>query len=822
MDPGPRFEARDIRLDDGDLAFEVDGPVQKQIWMRTDSSFVPNADAALATCLMPAMRSGGPLTVEAPVSPKLLRNQREFQAVQQAWSREWLFQDEPLSEIGVAAPTRTPLDAAPTGRVAAFFSGGVDSWSTVLDHPEITDLVFVRGFDLMPNAEHQERVAEEAEERARWAAAELGVALHVVETNLRELTDPLLRWEACFGCADAAVALFLAPLFDRVLIATDSDYEVQVPWGVGRLVTGLLGTESLELVEDGGRYSRVERTARIASHPLVRQTLRVCWENQGGGYNCGRCRKCVMTMVTLEALGARQAVATFPAELDLDRLDGFEVNLSVTLILWEDVLDSIRAAGRVDLERPVETLVARGKRTLGLPPAHRSRRAPGPAPTVRLAVVVPVWRQGRYLAGAVRSALAQEIDTGVGVVVVNDGCPEPETDHIGQALRDADPERVVYVRQENRGLPAARNVGIRRALAHWPHVEDVFPLDADNRLSPRTLATLRGVLAERPDAAWATPTLEFFDGEEGEWSQPEPYLTYRQLFDNQSDAGSLIRRSLLEAGFEFDETLTRGFEDWEFFLRASLAGNTGAQAGRCGFRYRKQPRSMLTEAQRQTESLRDDLRERHPDAYRPAALVRREHAEAPRFALVRCDAGDVLFTAACDLEPHRFPASDLLRRRREVRGGGPLQWHLPAVSVLTTTEAIESLDRLALAEQLLRLQQRLRDLDVVGLSLGTEEPAAIAMRTRTLAEVILAGRPPLPQEILSHEGGRRRAPKPLAEEAWQAAMSAIARGMPLGGAIAPPGSHAAFFEHRHVNLWLTTLPWSGPEADRRVEAEPDA
>ena len=39
-------------------------------------------DAALAACLMPAMASGGKLTIEAPVSPRVLRNQREFQAVQ--------------------------------------------------------------------------------------------------------------------------------------------------------------------------------------------------------------------------------------------------------------------------------------------------------------------------------------------------------------------------------------------------------------------------------------------------------------------------------------------------------------------------------------------------------------------------------------------------------------------------------------------------------------------------------------------------------------------------------------------------------------------
>jgi glycosyltransferase involved in cell wall biosynthesis len=237
---------------------------------------------------------------------------------------------------------------------------------------------------------------------------------------------------------------------------------------------------------------------------------------------------------------------------------------------------------------------------------------------------------------AVRSALDQEIDSGVGVVIVNDGCPLEGTHRIAQTLRDAHPDRIAYLRLPNQGLSAARNAGIRRAFARWPHLEAIFPLDADNMLSPRTLAELWTILRAQPEASWASPALELFGAEEGEWRMPEPYLAYRQLFTNQSDAGSLIRRSVFEAGIEFDETMREGFEDWEFFLRATLAGFRGAQAGSCGFRYRRRPNSMLAQALPQAEKIEAEMRHRHRSAYRPGALARREHAEAPRFALVRC------------------------------------------------------------------------------------------------------------------------------------------------------------------------------------------
>jgi len=87
----------------------------------------------------------------------------------------------------------------------------------------------------------------------------------------------------------------------------------------------LWSTEGLEIVDDGGRFSRLEKTRRIAHHPLVRRSLRVCWENPGGAYNCGRCRKCLMTMAALEALGVRKKITSFPAEFDLGAMSSLKI-----------------------------------------------------------------------------------------------------------------------------------------------------------------------------------------------------------------------------------------------------------------------------------------------------------------------------------------------------------------------------------------------------------------------------------------------------------------------------------------------------------------
>jgi hypothetical protein len=314
MSQAPRHEIAELVRAPGKLSFEarIAGVERRRLWLRSSTPVTPPADAALAACLMPAMRNGGTLALGDRVSPRLLRSQREYQAVQRTWSLAWRYGEDPLREVVVTAPPRAPGEG-PCGRVATFFSGGVDSWSTLLANPDVTDLIFIRGHDLLAGAEHQRNLAGEVERRLREAAAELGLPLHVVDTNLRELSDPLVRWEAYNPSVMAAVALFFEPLFERVLIASDTDHETQPPLGTARLVDHLWSTERLEIADDGGRFSREQRLQRIVDHPVVQRTLRVCWENPGGAYNCGRCRKCMLTMVPLEATGKRELIANLPA-----------------------------------------------------------------------------------------------------------------------------------------------------------------------------------------------------------------------------------------------------------------------------------------------------------------------------------------------------------------------------------------------------------------------------------------------------------------------------------------------------------------------------
>ncbi|WP_372345099.1 CDP-glycerol glycerophosphotransferase family protein [Streptomyces sp. KL116D] len=102
--------------------------------------------------------------------------------------------------------------------------------------------------------------------------------------------------------------------------------------------------------------------------------------------------------------------------------------------------------------------------------------------TPRLSVVVPIYNVEEFLDPCLRS-LADQTAHDLEVVMIDDGSTD-DSPEVARAFADAD-ERFVLVRQENAGLGAARNAGVRRATgAHLAFVDsdDVVPPDAYERM----------------------------------------------------------------------------------------------------------------------------------------------------------------------------------------------------------------------------------------------------------------------------------------------------------------------------------------------------
>lgn len=104
----------------------------------------------------------------------------------------------------------------------------------------------------------------------------------------------------------------------------------------------------------------------------------------------------------------------------------------------------------------------------------------------RLSVVVPVYNVERWVDRCLESLAAQDF-TDFEVVCVNDGSTDASRARLA-AWEGREP-RLRVVDQDNRGLSAARNAGIRAARGDY-----VCFLDADDRLLPRACGRIVGEL----------------------------------------------------------------------------------------------------------------------------------------------------------------------------------------------------------------------------------------------------------------------------------------------------------------------------------------
>lgn len=180
-----------------------------------------------------------------------------------------------------------------------------------------------------------------------------------------------------------------------------------------------------------------------------------------------------------------------------------------------------------------------------------------------VAVVIPTFNHAHFLAEAIESVLVQTRQADE-IIVVDDG----STDDPGAVV--ARFQNVRLIRQDNRGLSAARNAGLRSCTTS--HV--VF-LDADDRLLPEALQAGLACMAGRPDSAFVYGGYRNI-AEDGHSFGADlfipigenAYLTLLRRNIIGMHAAVLHRRDCLLAINGYDETLRRT-EDYDLYLRVA-------------------------------------------------------------------------------------------------------------------------------------------------------------------------------------------------------------------------------------------------------------
>lgn len=317
-----------------------------------------------------------------------------------------------------------------------------------------------------------------------------------------------------------------------------------------------------------------------------------------------------------------------------------------------------------------------------------------------LAVILPVFKHPGLVVEAIHSALA---DPRVIVVAVNDGCPFGQTDVVLGELAAAEP-RLKYLRKPNGGLSSARNTGIDFVMQCLPDVEAIYLLDADNRLRPGAVSRAWARLRDS-GADWLYPGIYMF-GIRHKFDFDGEYSLLANLAQNTCEAGSLVRRGVFEAGVRFDESMKKGYEDWDFWLACAASGFRGKADNDLGLLYRKRAESMLRDSARDHEEIMAYMREKWKKLFQPRAIVDLECKEAPRFAYVSSHDGSMReATDPADLTNGAAQASDFLKRVVK-HNHARLTDYFPPFLVFGEQRALDALEEAGLLRSVFWLAER--------------------------------------------------------------------------------------------------------------------
>ena len=271
----------------------------------------------------------------------------------------WYSNMTPIS--ATAADTAPALPSA--SGVGCFFSGGVDSFYSVQQHHDrITHLIFAHGFDIPID---QTDLGGLARREARKAAAALGRPLIEVSTNIRAVSNGRVEWGTHYhGAAMAAVGLALAGHLSELIVPGSYAEGDLHPWGTHPELDPHWSSSRVRFVHDAIDVTRPEKVAALIDDDAAMDHLRVCFINPDGEYNCGRCEKCLRTMINLQTAGGLERCRTLPNRIDpaevrrLSLSDGADLFVTENLASMRQLPDAQRDR---DLERALRIAQFKGR-----------------------------------------------------------------------------------------------------------------------------------------------------------------------------------------------------------------------------------------------------------------------------------------------------------------------------------------------------------------------------------------------------------------------------------------------------------------------------
>lgn len=261
-------------------------------------------DFLLVLAIHRLMEKGGVFYIDGSVDATLMRNLEEYSRIWSMWCPQ-LYKPVAFE----AKPTPPFVRDHSTDETLVAFSGGVDACFTLYGHEhrlfgassrQVKTCIMLHGADIKLS---QQAEFDTAFLKAKETLTPKGIELIPVRTNYR--MHPGHNWEHCFFSVVAAGLMMFSERYAHASCGAELPIlpPLQIPWGMNYITDHLLFPSYFEIYQAGKAMGRTERCRHISHDTALMKDLRVCWQHDAQGGNCGVCEKCQRTMLNFMAAG---------------------------------------------------------------------------------------------------------------------------------------------------------------------------------------------------------------------------------------------------------------------------------------------------------------------------------------------------------------------------------------------------------------------------------------------------------------------------------------------------------------------------------------
>jgi hypothetical protein len=334
-----------------------------------------NPHAFIVGSILPAMYHGETrIAIDGEICPEL----REGLITVMNWVRHWYFdQSHDLVRIDANIRKSIPSPRTPE-RTGFFFSGGIDSYGTLCEnrlnypagHPgSIRDGLLIYGQNI--ESDNRAETFSKARSSLSVVASEGGFNLIPVYTNIRLLEESGKVFTINHGAILAAVAHAFSQRLTNICVSSSDSIpglryvnsRTFKPLGSHPLLDPNYSSSDMRIRHNGITLSRLDKTKLIDNWGSALRNIKVCGPNWPGE-NCGKCEKCVRTMLALLAAGVLDRSDAFPLnDISADLIDRINIKKPVFGYAIEqdyrELIEPFRQKGRLDLVNAVEQAIKR-------------------------------------------------------------------------------------------------------------------------------------------------------------------------------------------------------------------------------------------------------------------------------------------------------------------------------------------------------------------------------------------------------------------------------------------------------------------------------